>query len=194
MPGPSWERSNNPLLSGLFGTLQTSAAGRLSTEGTWAALRRAAGTWAWQTAGRGELPDNATLEANGAEVLSRQGVGIQEVNRYRAMANQWRTAKERLHASGPQDQIRGEGIFQPPWAQTTDSAEPARYRVRVQWEVTPMSGDPFHTWGAYEVSSPLTSLQDLLDQAGALVGKKPTSATPLGATVTGVNDYELEQI
>lgn len=194
MPGPVWGESDNPLLSSLFGSLQSAATNHLPTADVWASLRRAAGTWAWNTAGKGELPDNATLEANGAQILSQRGVGIQEVNRYRALANEWRSAKESLHRIGREDQIRAEGVFQPPWAQTTSSAVPSRYRVRVQWEVEPLEGDPFRMWGAYETSSPLTSLQDLLDQAGALVGKKPTSDLPLGAKVTGAADYELEQI
>ena len=184
----------SPLLSGLFGAFQNAASEHLPTADLWAQLRNAAGRWQWQASGQGELPDDATLEANGADILRGQGVGIQEVNRYRAIAGQWRAAKESLHAGDTGDQIRGQDIFQPPWAQTTQSGVPDRYRVRVQWEVTPLSGDPFNVWGAYELSDPLTSLEDLLGQAGQLVGRKPSSSLPLGASVTGVTDYELEQI
>jgi hypothetical protein len=49
-------------------------------------------------------------------------------------------------------------------------------------------------WASYELDSPLTSLDDLLAQAGGLSAKKPTSALPLGASITGVTDYDLEQI
>lgn len=184
----------SPLLSGLFGSLQQAAINRLSTADTWAQLRLDTGSWAWQMSGQGEPPSDAELIASGQQILATQGVGIQQVNTYRSIANQWRTAKENLAAMDPQDQIRGQAIFVPPWAQTTSSAVPSRYRIRVQWEVEPTVGDAFTTWGSYEVSSPLTSLQDLLDQAGALVGKKPTSNVPLGAQVTGALDYELEQI
>lgn len=191
--GGDWLNAS-PLLSGLFGSLQQAATNHLSTADLWAQLRLDTGSWQAQMAGTGEELSDQELIANGAKILSQQGVGIQQVNTYRALANQWRTAKDNLLAMDPADQIRGQAIFVPPWAQTTSSAVPSRYRVRVQWEVEPTVGDAFTTWGAYEVSSPLTSLNDLLDQAGQLVGKKPTSNVPLGAIVKGASDYELEQI
>lgn len=184
----------SPLLSGLFGSLQQAAINRASTAETWRQLRLSAGEWAWQTSGQTERPDDATLEANGQAILRAQGVGIQEVNAYRKVANEWRSAKEQLHGTSPDDQLTAREIFQPPWSQTANAPVPDRYRVRVQWEVSPQSGDAFTTWGSYELDSPLTSLSDLLDQAGQLVGKKPTSGIPLGAVVKGASDYELEQI
>jgi hypothetical protein len=134
------------------------------------------------------------LEANGAAILRAQGVGIQEVNTYRSIANDWRTAKEALHSSGTTGQISADHIWTPPWSQTAGAPVPNRFRVKVQWEVTPQTGDPFNMWASYELDSPLTSLDDLLAQAGGLSAKKPTSALPLGASITAVNDYDLEQI
>lgn len=194
MPGPGWGASENPLLSGLFGVLQAGASARQSTADVWSSLRVNAATWAWKNQGLGELPARDVLEANGQEILRNAGVGIREVNAYRAIANQWRTAKENLHQAGDADQITARDIFQPPWSQTAQAGVPERYSVRVQWEVTPTEGDAFTTWGTYEMESPLTSLQDILDQAGQLVGQKPTSDMPPGALVTGVADYQLEQI
>lgn len=194
MPRGAWGPRDNPLLSGLFGVFQSGSAARQSTADVWSALRVAAGTWQWQSQGKGELPSQAELESSGAEILRSQGVGLQEVNTYRAIANQWRTARENLQALGQGDQIYNQAIFQPPWAQTQGDEQPSRYRVRVQWEITPAQGDSFNTWGTYEVDSPITSLQDILDQAGQMVAKKPTSNTPLGAVVSGINSYELEQI
>lgn len=184
----------NPLLSSLFGVFQSNAAERVDTAGTWAALRQAAGTWAWQSQGLGELPSDAVLQANGAEILRKQGVGIREVNTYRRVANEWRSAHEALLNSTGTEQLQAEHIFVPPWSQTALGAAESRYRVKVQWEVTPQAGDPFNMWASYETQSPLTSLDDLLAQAGQLSAKKPTSALPLGASITGVTDYNLEQI
>lgn len=192
-PAP-WSPYENPLLSGLFGVLQTAAAARADAASTWAALRQAAGTWAWQSRGLGELPDQTVLEANGADILHQQGVGIQEVNTYRQIANEWRTAHESLHELGEGDQVTAGQIFRPPWSQTATGPLPARYRLRVNWEVTPLEGDPFEMWASYELDSPLTSLDDLLAQAGQVSGRQPTSALPLGAEITGVTDYDLEQI
>lgn len=194
MAGEGGWLNASPLLSGLFGSLQQAAQAHQTTQDLWTNLRVQAATWQWQSTGQGELPSQAVLEEQGRSILSEQGVGIQQVNTYRALANQWANAKANLGAANPADQIRGGSIFVPPWAQTTGDAVPSRYRVRVQWEVTPEGGDPFNTWGTYETGDPLTSLQDVLDRAGSLVGKKPTSNVPLGAQVSGVSDYELEQI
>lgn len=193
MPGP-WGAGENPLLSGLFGAFQSAAGQRQDTASLWQTLRVNAATWQWQAQGGGELPSQAELEAQGAQILREQGVGIQQVNAYRAIANQWRTAKANLSDAGESDQITAGQIFRPPWAQTSAQGVDERYSVRVQWQVQPLQGDSFTTWGTYEISSPLTSLEDLLDQAGQLVGQKPTSDIPLGATVTGAADYELTQI
>lgn len=184
----------NPLLSALFGGFQQQATNHANTQDAWTQQRIAAATWEAQSTGQGELPDNATLEARGSQLLSEQGVNAINFGQYRGIANQWRTAKDALLAGDPRDQIRANSIFTPPWAQTTSDAVPSRYRVRVEWEVTPSSGDPFSTWGTYETGDPLTSIQDVLDRAGSVAGKKPTSNVPLGAQISGVSDYELEQI
>lgn len=193
MPGPTWP-NNSPLLSGLFGVLQSTSAAFTDTAGTWSALRQAAGAWQWQSQGLGPLPDGDVLESNGQEILRSQGVGIQQVNTYRAIANSWRSAKANLHAQDLDEQIRATSIFQPPWAQTAATGVPSRYRARIEWEVTPQDGDPFFTWGTYELDSPITTMNDVLAQANGLVARKPTSNMPLGAQVTDVNDYEIEQI
>lgn len=185
---------NSPLLRGLFGAFQSSAAAGQSTAEVWRQLRVAAGAQAFRITGRGEQPPDSVLEASGQKILQAQGVSVQDVNQFRAVAGQWRAAKQNLLAATRDEQLTADHIFTPPWARTTQLGVDARYRVRVLWEVQPLSGDPFRTWGTYEVSSPLTSLGDLLDQAGALVGRKPGSDIPLGATVNGAVDYELSQI
>jgi len=194
VPGPKWGAGESPLLSGLFGAFQSAAGQRQDTASLWSTLRVNAATWEWQSQGLGELPSDQELEARGAQILHEQGVGIQQVNAYRALANQWRSAKQNLADAGESDQIMADQIFRPPWAQTTAGGVPDRYRVRVQWQVEPVEGDAFTTWGSYEIDSPLTSLSDILDQAGGLVGNKPTSDIPAGAQVTGATDFELEQI
>lgn len=194
MPDPIEGPLSNPLLRGLFGAFQSSAAAGQSTAEVWRQLRVAAGAQAFRITGRGPTPPDSVLEASGAQILSARGVGIREVNQFRALAGEWRLAKQNLLTGGREGQLRASQIFTPPWARTTQLGADARYRIRVQWEVQPLTGDPFRTWGTYELSSPLTSLGDLLDQAGALVGRKPGSDIPLGATVNGAVDYELSQI
>lgn len=134
------------------------------------------------------------LEQLGTGILRQQGIGAIEVNRARAAAGQWRAAHESLLSADPGAQITGRQIFTPPWSTTSQAGVASRFRLRVQWEVQAASGESTQVWGTYDLATPLTSLTDVLSQAGALVGKKPTSDIGQGAVVTGANDYTIEQV
>jgi hypothetical protein len=192
--GEGWGPEANPLLSGLFGAFRSNAAEYASTSDIWTALRVNAATWQWQAQGGGELPSVDELEATGAQILSAQGVTIQGVNAYRAIAGQARSAHDALLALDRDRQLTAEHIFVPPWAKTTDSSVPSRYRIRVQWQVTPAAGDIFTKWSTYEVSTPLTTVNAILDEAGQLAKTVPTSDQIAAAVNLEANDYELEQI
>lgn len=194
MSGNALGGNENPLLNGSFGVFQSAAGQATDTAGVWKALRVNAATWQYQSQGGGELPPIEELEAQGAQILSRAGVGIQQVNAYRNLAGQWASAKRNLQTSSDSDQVMRSAIFQPPWATTNQSGVTPRYRIKVQWQVETNAGDVLSTWGTYELDSPLTSIGDALAQASQMVGKKPTSDTPIGASVTDINDYEIEQI
>ena len=194
MPGPGDWQGSSPLLSSLFGAFQTGAGQKLDTASVWKSLRVTAGQVQYRISGSYEPITEDQLEANGAQILRQQGIGIQDVNTYRKLAGQWRAAKDNLQALDPDSQIRATEIFRPPWAQTDDPSVPSRYRIRVNWEITPAAGDVFTSWASYEVTAPITSIADALEQAGKLVAKQPTSDTPPGASVTGVADYEIEQV
>lgn len=194
MPATPWAEWENPLLSGSFGVLQSEAASRAGTASIWQALRINAATWQWQARGGGPLPSTAELEAQGAQILREQGVTIQHVNQYRRIAGEWRQAKERLQRLQQNQQITAGEIWQPPWARTSGAATPSRYRIRVQWQVTGPEGEMFPVRGTYEIEQTITSLNDVIDQARGRAGKKPTSDIPLGSKITGINDYEIEQI
>lgn len=186
--------NSNPLLNGLFGSFQAGASAHSDTASLWADLRRNAATWAWQGSGGGELPSEAELQAQGSQILSEQGIGPMQVNTYRKAAGEWLRAKDNA-ASAPQDQQIGrESIFQPPWATTANSPIPDRYRIRVQWEMHNEEGESFMRFGTYELQGPLTSIEDALQTATDLVGKKPGSDSGGGAYGPFVNDYEIEQI
>jgi hypothetical protein len=193
MPAP-WGNARNPLLSGLFGVFQDAANNNLSTADVWQNLRQVAGAWSYQRAGVQVPADDDLVQGIGKQILSEQNVGIQNVNRYRGIASDWLSAKNALHDLDPDDQIDGKAIFTPPWATTAGLGVPARYRVRVQWELHPDSETESLTWRAYEVDGPLTSLSDLLGQASDAMGKNPSSDNPLGSYGPFVNDYTLEQI
>lgn len=173
---------------------RSAAGARASTAGLWSALRVNAATWQWQAQGGGELPSQAELEATGAEILSQQGVGIQNVNAYRAIAGAARAAHDSLQSLDLNAQLTSKQIFVPPWAKTTSDAVASRYSIRVLWNVTPAEGEVFSKWSTYEVTSPLTTMADILDQANALAKTVPTSDQIATANQLEAGDYELQQI
>ena len=191
-PG-DWPGSN-ALLSGLFGSLQQGAQGRLDTAGVWALLRRNAATWEFQASGESQPPSEDELQTRGAQILREQGVGIQEVNTYRAVAGQWLAAKQRLQGADGSQQVLAEQIFRPPWAQTTGGESDSRYRIRVNWQITPAAGDVFNKWSTYEVSTPITSIEDVLAHANAKMVQDKYLVLLSGGSPPDVSDFELEQI
>lgn len=194
MAEPPGFAGQNPLLSGLFGVLQQAAQGHQTTADVWQALRTAAGTWQAQAAGTAGELSQAELEENGRQVLSASGVGIQEVNTYRANAGQWLSAKEALHAAGDQSQITAKSIFVPPWATSTSNAEPSRYRVRVNWQLSPTVGEAFSKWSSYELTAPISNIEDVLAQAGSKAADDKYIYLLSGGAPPEISDYEVEQI
>lgn len=193
MPLGSWP-GRNPLLSGLFGAFQSGAAQRLSTSDIWSSLRQAAGTWQLQATGQLENATVDDIQAAGVNVLSASGVNAAGVSTYRGIAGAWLAAKNRLQGLDMDQQISAREIFVPPWATTTQAGVPDRYRIRANWEITTPDGTVLNQWGSYELTTPLTNLNDVLAQAQAQAGTIPNSDWPVGGVVTGIDDYELEQI
>lgn len=194
MPDEPGFPGQSSLLSGLFGVLQSAATERLSTADVWSSLRQAAGSWAFTASGQAGTPTSEELQASGARILSEQGIGIQEVNTYRALAGSWRSAAENAQSLSPEQQITAQSIFVPPWATTTSSAVPSEYRVRVEWNITPESGSSFSKWSSYQIAAPLTSVEDLLSQAVTLAKGEKSSALVTDPSLTGVASYEIEQV
>lgn len=194
MPGPFQFPRQNGLLGGLFGTFQGAAQGGLDTASIWSTLRQAAATWQFQASGGGDLPPPDELEKSGAEILSQAGVNAPAVSTYRGIAGKWLGAKTTLHAADLDQQITAPMIFQPPWATTTGPEQDSRYRLRIEWEITPTNGDVFTKWHSYELTAPLTSIQDALDQAGAKIAGDKYLQLLAGDSEPTINDYEIEQI
>lgn len=189
----SWPGSNS-LLSGLFGSLQQAARDHLPTADVWQSLRVAAGTWQNQAAGEPADLTPDQLAASGREILAQAGVGIKNVNTYRGIAGEWNRAKEALHAADLDDQITASHVFVPPWATTTGDEQLSRYRLRIEWEITPEIGDSFTKWHSYELTAPLGSIGDALDQAGAKIAGDKYLSLLAGDSEPTINDYEIEQI
>ena len=194
MPGGPWSDSQNPLLSGLFGTFQEGAAAGADTASIWSSLRQAAANWWYATNG---LPPSASLsvmESTGASILSEQGVTIFNVNTYRQVAGSWAQAKANLLALNPADQITGEAIFTPPWSRTADALVPDRYRIRVQWTWSPEGQAPTSQWASYELTGPISSLNNALGQATQLAQRSLYWVQLTNTSTPEATDYEIEQI
>ena len=194
MPGGPWSDNQTPLLSGLFGTFQEGAQAGADTSNIWSSLRQAAANWYYQSLGITPPESAAQLESTGASVLSGQGVSVQGVNTYRQVAGNWLRAKENLQALNPEDQIPGEAIFTPPWAQTAAAGVPDRYRIRVNWNWTTDSGEQTNQWSTYELSGPISSTANSLKQAYSLATGNDCWVALSNLSTPEVADYEIEQI
>ncbi len=194
MPGGPFEDQTNPLLSGLFGTFQEGAAAGADTASIWSSLRQAAGSWWYGTNGLPLPASTSVLESTGASILSQQGVTIFNVNTYRQVAGSWAQAKANLMALNPADQITGEAIFTPPWATTTAAGVPDRYRIRVNWEWSPEGQATTSQWSTYELTGPISSVNNALAQAQSLAQGSPYWVQLTNAATPTAADYEIEQI
>jgi hypothetical protein len=194
MPGPAGWGGSNSLLQGLFGSFQAGAAQHTDTASIWTSLRINAANWANRfTPDEGALSD-AELEEQGKGILAQAGVNAVTVSTYRGIAGQWLAAKQNLLAADQDTAIAANQIFRPPWAKTADPAVPDRYQLRVQYTITPTIGDAFTKWSTYEVTAPLTTISNILDQANGLVAGDKYLSLLAGDTDPEVSDYELRQI
>jgi hypothetical protein len=136
----------------------------------------------------------AVLQSTGASILSEQGVTIFDVNTYRGIAGSWAQAKANLMALNPAEQIPGNAVFTSPWATTTAAGVPDRYRIRVNWEWSPEGQEATSQWASYELTGPISSLNNALSQAQQLA-QRSTYWVQLTQSATPVaTDYEIEQI
>lgn len=194
MPATPWGPNQNPLLSGMFGSFQRGAAEHETTTAIWERLRQNAGEWEQSVSGRGGTPTISELQEAGREVLAEQGVGALQVNEYRRVAGEWLGAKERLEALGREQQVTASAIFRPPWAQTASGAVPEAFKARVQWQITPTSGEAFTKWSTYELTSPLLTTGDVIDQATAAMENDRYLMLLSGGAPPTAENLEIEQI
>lgn len=126
--------------------------------------------------------------------MSEQGIGIQQVNTYRALAGSWKSAADHVQGIDPRDQITARDIFVPPWAKTATAGVPDEYRVRVEWTITPTVGDSYTKWSSYQVTSPLTNIADVIQQATTKAQGDRYIYQLSSGGAPAVNSYQIEQI
>lgn len=194
MAGQAGSPTDNPLLRGLFGTLQTGSAQSASTADIWQQLRVNAGEIQFRAQGAAQPYDPVAVEQAGRAILTANGVNAATVSSFRGVAGEWNQARQRLAQLEDGQQITASEIWRPPWAITTSGEVPSRYRIRSQWQFENAAGiDPFQ-WRADELDGPLSTVPEALSQA-----PPPTKTYPpeliLGASgPPKLVSYEIEQI
>lgn len=188
-----WPNNPDSVLRGLWGSLLSGAASGRGAANMWQSLREGAYTWASSilSVTSATEPTEAEIQAKGRELIGH--VTIQDMNRYTKLAGEFLRAKANLQSLGPNDQITGDSVFTPPWSQTAGNpAIPTRYRIRVLRSIT-YRGINVSTskWSTYEITSPLTSVNDALTQANSLFTGADYNRS---AGINAILDYSIEAI
>ena len=188
-----WPNNSDLVLRGLWGSLVNGAASGRGAANMWQSLREGAYSWAEGILSVTSVtpPTEAEIQAKGAELIGH--VTILDMNRYTKLAGEFLRARENLQALGPNDQITGNAVFTPPWSQTAGNpAVPTRYRIRVLRSLT-YRGINVTTqkWSTYEITSPITSTADALDQANSLFNGADYNRS---AGINAILDYSIEAI
>jgi len=188
-----WPNNPDSVLRGLWGSLVNGAASGRGAANMWQSLREGAYSWAEGILSVTSVtpPTEAEIQAKGAELIGH--VTILDMNRYTKLAGEFLRARENLQALGPNDQITGNAVFTPPWSQTAGNpAVPTRYRIRVLRSLT-YRGINVTTqkWSTYEITSPITSTADALDQANSLFNGADYNRS---AGINAILDYSIEAI
>ena len=174
----------------------TSAAetGGRGAQNMWNAVKDAAASWAESVLSvtSATTPTALEIQTMGQRLIS--GITIQDMNRYVATAGEYIAAKANLQALQAGEQITGASIFTAPWATTADNAAvPTRYRIRVLRDITVHGFTAIDRteWATYELTGPLTTLADALDQADALFAQADYNAR---ADIKNTLDYTIEAV
>ncbi len=185
-----WPNDPGSVLRGLFGSLQAGAEGGRDAATMWQSLREGAYSWA---AGHlnitsATVPTEAEIQAKAQELIGH--VTIMDMNKAVAQVGEWMRAKQNLQQLSPTDQIDAKAIWVPKWNDTADNpAIPTRYRIRVLRSISYRGiGTGAEKWAEYEITSPLTNINDALDQANTLFSRANYNRS---ASINAILDYEI---
>jgi len=190
----NWTSDPDAVLRGLWGNLVSAAEGGRSASNMWTALRSGAYDWA-----RGLLSVTSVTAPTEEEIQTQASalighVTIMDMNRYAKLAGEYLKARQNLKSLGETDQITGNAVFSPPWAKTIGNpAVPTRYRIRVlrSINVRGFTSIDRQEWSTYEITSPLTSVADALQQANTLFAQADYNAR---ASINEILNYTIEAV
>lgn len=191
-----WPNDPDSVLRGLWGNLVGAAQepGGRSAVNMWDALHSGAEAWASSVLSitSPTVPTDAEIALQAQSLIGH--VTIMDMNRYSSLVGQYLSAKQNLQTLQVGEQITGAAIFTPPWNTTADNpAIPTRYRIRVLRDITVRGFTHINRqeWSTYEITSPLTNLDDALSQANTLFAQADYNAR---ADINAVLDYSIEAV
>lgn len=186
--------SDYPGLRSVFGAIVNATQAQATTAEVWDAVYTAAEGQAFSTLSTTLGREPTADELQNAVNTTLAGVGAVQVSQARSAASQMVSAYSNLHALSDTDQVLGNAIARPPWAITTNVVGVAeQYRIRVQRtiEVRGFQVITRSEWNTYNLSGPITSVADALNQANNLWGQNPYNVR---ASIVSVDDYVIESV
>jgi len=186
--------SADSVLRGLFGSLVNAAQYGRDASNMWGALRQGAYDYAESVLNVTSATAPSATEIRAAANNMLGHVTIMDMNRYVSLAGKFLAAKQNLFNAAPYSQITGNMIFDPPWATSSSNpAVPTRYRIRVNRTLTVHGFTTItrNEWATYELTGPLTSINDALNYANTLFNQADYNKT---ADIFSVNEYTLETV
>lgn len=190
-----WPNNPDNVLRGLFGSLVSGAEqGGRGASNMWNSLKTAASDWATSVLNITQPTGytQADVQAKVGQLIGH--VTIQDMNRYAHTVGEFLRAKSNLQSLGMDYQITGNAIFTPPWSRTAGNpAVPTRYRIRVlrEIEVRGFTRITREEWGTYELTGPLTTVADALNQANTLFAQADYNSR---ASINQILDYTIEAV
>lgn len=193
MAGSDWWL-DAPGLRGIFPSIVQAASEGQTTSQVWQTIRDNADAVSAQTLSITLGRDPTGDEIADASKLFLKGVGIQQVNQARQYAGQIVEAHGALSNADPNEQITADMIAIPPWSITANnSAVQTQYRISVQRSITVRGFTRIEReeWASYNLSGPITSVADALNQANSLFASADYNRS---VDINQILDYSIEAI
>lgn len=193
MPTPDWY-IDAPGLRTVFPSIVAAASQGQTTAQVWQTIRNSAdeASAATLSIALGRQPTGEEIADASASLLS--GVGILQVNAARAAAGQLVSAHAALTSADPSAQISADMVGIPPWSITANAGGVrTQYSIHVQREIVVHGFTDItrQEWATYNLSGPITSVADALNQANSLFGNADYNRN---VDINQILDYSIEAV
>lgn len=193
MAGPAWWESL-PALRQNFGAIVSGAAQGLDTAGIWQALRDSAANQVEKVLSVTNPGGYTQADIDAGVAQQLKGIGAADVSRARGAAGAIVRANNNLLNTARDVQLGADQYAVTPWSTTADAygVQPQfRLRVERSIEYSGFTKIQLNEWRTYNLTGPLTTLQDALDQADSIYFQQGYSQR---TKILGYNNYTLEVV